>query len=201
MPRVASAKKKIQSIEPALEPMDAPNDKIIIADVLSSTVNRTAATKRFNKIYGKTKKDKTLAKDTESGVYDHAIAYTISNQLDPSIVPNVYESFVMDLELNLNPKSRLENTYLLSAVKSGMIDAKALAGMSPRDLHPSIWKPLVDRMELRRKKQNNVATTDQYPCKRCGAREAIVSQLQTRSADEPMTTFVTCVKCKATIKF
>ncbi|GKC65537.1 transcription elongation factor TFIIS, partial [Tanacetum coccineum] len=37
------------------------------------------------------------------------------------------------------------------------------------------------------------ATTDEFICGRCGKRKCTYYQLQTRSADEPMTTFVTCV--------
>lgn len=45
------------------------------------------------------------------------------------------------------------------------------------------------------------ATTDQFKCGRCGKRKCIYSQMQTRSADEPMTTFVTCVICQKHWKF
>ena len=39
------------------------------------------------------------------------------------------------------------------------------------------------------------AATDIYKCGRCKKRECTFYQLQTRSADEPMTTFVTCLNC------
>lgn len=45
------------------------------------------------------------------------------------------------------------------------------------------------------------ATTDQFKCGRCGQRKCTYYQLQTRSADEPMTTFVTCVNCNNHWKF
>ncbi|KAH9619246.1 hypothetical protein KSS87_021476 [Heliosperma pusillum] len=45
------------------------------------------------------------------------------------------------------------------------------------------------------------ATTDQFRCARCGQRKCTYYQLQTRSADEPMTTFVTCVNCNNHWKF
>ncbi|KAJ0772035.1 putative transcription regulator IWS1 family [Helianthus annuus] len=45
------------------------------------------------------------------------------------------------------------------------------------------------------------ATTDQFKCGRCGKRKCTYYQLQTRSADEPMTTFVTCVNCDNHWKF
>ncbi|XP_057971064.1 transcription elongation factor TFIIS-like [Malania oleifera] len=45
------------------------------------------------------------------------------------------------------------------------------------------------------------ASTDQFKCGRCGQRKCTYYQLQTRSADEPMTTFVTCVNCNNHWKF
>lgn len=45
------------------------------------------------------------------------------------------------------------------------------------------------------------ASTDQFKCGRCGKKETTYYQLQTRSADEPMTTFVTCVNCNNHWKF
>ena len=37
--------------------------------------------------------------------------------------------------------------------------------------------------------------TDMFVCRRCKSNKCSYYQLQTRSADEPMTTFVTCVSC------
>jgi len=34
-----------------------------------------------------------------------------------------------------------------------------------------------------------------FKCKKCGSTAIMVTQLQTRSADEPMTTFFNCTKC------
>ncbi|OMO66748.1 Zinc finger, TFIIS-type [Corchorus capsularis] len=45
------------------------------------------------------------------------------------------------------------------------------------------------------------ATTDQFKCGRCGSRKTTYNQIQTRSADEPMTTYVTCTNCKNCWKF
>ncbi|XVF29731.1 hypothetical protein REPUB_Repub15cG0147200 [Reevesia pubescens] len=45
------------------------------------------------------------------------------------------------------------------------------------------------------------ATTDQFKCGRCGQRKTTYYQMQTRSADEPMTTYVTCVNCSNRWKF
>ncbi|KAL6123462.1 hypothetical protein ACLB2K_075984 [Fragaria x ananassa] len=45
------------------------------------------------------------------------------------------------------------------------------------------------------------ASTDQFKCGRCGKRKTTYYQMQTRSADEPMTTYVTCVVCNNRWKF
>jgi len=37
--------------------------------------------------------------------------------------------------------------------------------------------------------------TEDYKCGKCGNTRCSYFQMQTRGADEPMTTFVTCIKC------
>lgn len=49
--------------------------------------------------------------------------------------------------------------------------------------------------------QARLASTDQFKCGKCGQRKCTYYQMQTRSADEPMTTFVTCVNCNNRWKF
>ncbi|MES1918547.1 Transcription elongation factor A protein 1 [Bonamia ostreae] len=43
--------------------------------------------------------------------------------------------------------------------------------------------------------QSTASTTSMFQCAKCKERKASYYQLQTRSADEPMTTFVTCINC------
>lgn len=40
-----------------------------------------------------------------------------------------------------------------------------------------------------------------FKCKKCGSKKTTYYQLQTRSADEPMTTYVTCTNCDNHWKF
>jgi transcription elongation factor S-II len=37
--------------------------------------------------------------------------------------------------------------------------------------------------------------TDMFKCRRCGSRSCNYYEMQTRSADEPMTQFITCLDC------
>ncbi|KAJ8537182.1 hypothetical protein K7X08_035583 [Anisodus acutangulus] len=45
------------------------------------------------------------------------------------------------------------------------------------------------------------ASTDKFKCGRCGKNQTTYYQMQTRSADEPMTTYVTCIVCDNRWKF
>jgi DNA-directed RNA polymerase subunit M/transcription elongation factor TFIIS len=70
--------------------------------------------------------------------------------------------------------------------------------MEPQYLFPEHWKPLLDEKTKRDRtlyEINKEMATDIYTCGRCKKKECTYYQLQTRSADEPMTTFVTCLNC------
>ena len=57
------------------------------------------------------------------------------------------------------------------------------------------------REKIRDFKKNNVATISVYKYCKCNERKCKVTQMQTRSIDEPMTTFVSCLVCGNTWKF
>jgi folate-dependent phosphoribosylglycinamide formyltransferase PurN len=70
--------------------------------------------------------------------------------------------------------------------------------MNSYDLYPSKWKESFELQQLREKSQlegNKSMATDQFLCTRCWKRECTYYEMQTRSADEPMTIFITCVNC------
>lgn len=49
-------------------------------------------------------------------------------------------------------------------------------------------------------KELKLAATCEKRCPGCGFEEAMFIEMQTRSADEPMTVFYQCVKCRNTWK-
>ena len=46
------------------------------------------------------------------------------------------------------------------------------------------------------KKENIQVSEGLYKCRKCGSKKTIQKELQTRSADEPMTIFIICLECK-----
>ena len=78
------------------------------------------------------------------------------------------------------------------------MSSRDLAFMTHQEMNPKIWKELVDAKIKRDKNLTEVdmsAATDEFKCYKCHKRQCTYYQLQTRSADEPMTTFITCLNC------
>ena len=97
-----------------------------------------------------------------------------------------------------NLRSYVNNTRLLARLKDGEFTYDELAMKNYYELFPETWKELSDRQimrETRLLEGNKGMATDQFKCHGCGKRECTYYELQTRSADEPMTIFITCVNC------
>ena len=70
--------------------------------------------------------------------------------------------------------------------------------MTSYDVFPEKWFALKDKLIQREQKileGNKSRATDQFKCRRCNKRECTYYELQTRSSDEPMTIFITCLNC------
>lgn len=78
------------------------------------------------------------------------------------------------------------------------ISTRDIGKCTHQDLVPERWEGMI---LLKKEKDENryapkiEANTDNYTCRKCKSKECSYYQLQTRSADEPMTTFVTCISC------
>ncbi len=75
-----------------------------------------------------------------------------------------------------------------------------LVTATPQQLCPELWTSVAMPTHLQTEitstqYQEDAATTNQYKCGRCQGRKTTFYQQQTRSADEPMTTFIRCTKC------
>ena len=70
--------------------------------------------------------------------------------------------------------------------------------MTHQELCPTKWNDLIEAKSKRDKNKFEVnleASTDTFTCRKCKSNKCTYYQMQTRSADEPMTTFVTCLEC------
>jgi DNA-directed RNA polymerase subunit M/transcription elongation factor TFIIS len=99
---------------------------------------------------------------------------------------------------NIHPKSPVNNPRLLIRVREGEFPLAAIPALSSYEMFPENWFSLKDKLLQREQKileGNKSRATDQFKCRRCHKRECTYYELQTRSADEPMTIFITCLNC------
>ena len=110
----------------------------------------------------------------------------------------VYKAVVRRIIGNLDPASYVGNAHLHTQLMSGDLTLDTLRSMSTPDMNPGLYKELYDRQLLREQAQlegNKAMTTEMFKCSRCKKNQCTYYQLQTRSADEPMTTFISCLNC------
>ncbi len=99
----------------------------------------------------------------------------------------------------------LDNKSLLEKIQKREIKVHEVAFMTHQEMIPEKWNELIRLKEERDSQKYEPtleAATDNFTCYRClsnkkEATKCTYYQLQTRSADEPMTTFVTCLNCAA----
>lgn len=92
----------------------------------------------------------------------------------------------------------LKIKHIQDDIRSKKLRPHKLPFMTHQEIHPEKWSALLKQKTMREQnmfRSNILASTDSYTCHRCKKRECTYYQMQTRSADEPMTIFVSCISC------
>jgi len=132
----------------------------------------------------------------EKGIYNYAVKEASTKKVvkkwdNPHFV-QIYIDRVRSIYFNLN------NETLLQQLADGTIKPHVVAFMTHQELRPEKWEKLIQEKIQRDKykyETNIEAATDTFKCRKCQSNKCTYYQMQTRSADEPMTTFVTCIDC------
>lgn len=154
--------------------------------------------------------DSTLADEFEDCllhfISDKALEDSVDIDWGNKIFWNKYRNHAVHLYENLEgEKSYVQNNMgWLDKLKNREITPKQFVELSPADLCPARWKKHIeDTLESDKKLYSHKkATAAIMYCSRCKKKaNCDYYLLQTRSADEPMTTFVTCLECDHHWKF
>jgi len=92
----------------------------------------------------------------------------------------------------------LKNDIIVEKLKQNVIKPHEVSFLTHVELLPEKWKQEIQDKKLRLENKffpKIEASTDNFTCGKCKSKACTYYQLQTRSADEPMTTFVTCTQC------
>jgi DNA-directed RNA polymerase subunit M/transcription elongation factor TFIIS len=93
---------------------------------------------------------------------------------------------------------------ILQQINDETVKPHIVAFMTHQEFCPDKWSKLIDAKIKRDKNKFETkiaASTDMFTCRKCKGNECTYYQMQTRSADEPMTTFVNCLICNNKFKF
>lgn len=166
--------------------------------VTDPTQFRENIRKRLNKIIRK----KQITENLEKGIYNYAIQTAkdkkVVRKWENKYFVILYVDKFKSIYNNLNKKSNVGNKNLLTRLKKLEFQPHELAFMRHHQMFPEKWKVLVDakiERDNNATKIDDAIATDEFKCWKCGNRKCTYYQMQTRSADEPMTTFVCCLSC------
>lgn len=139
-----------------------------------------------------------LEKGIFEAAYNKAVKNYIARSWKSEIFIEIYRQIVRSVLSNTHPQSPVKNPRLLSRVLDGEFKLYEIPAMTAFEMYPEKWFELKDKLLQREQKileGNKSRATDQFKCRRCGKRECTYYELQTRSADEPMTCFISCLNC------
>ena len=85
-------------------------------------------------------------------------------------------------------------------INNGELDPIKLPSMTPHEMHPDRWQALFDKKAAKERANLDLENVENlasglYTCSKCKSDKTVFYSLQTRSADEPMTQYITCLNC------
>lgn len=153
---------------------------------------RVNITQKINNII----QDIKISRNIERGVFNFALKESTTKKLlkkweNPFFV-NIYLDRMKTIYTNI------QHEPLKKLIQLGNIKTSELAFMTHQEMRPDKWDKMIEEKNKRDKcKYETVieAATDTFKCRKCKSNKCTYYQMQTRSADEPMTTFVSCLDC------
>tara|TARA_B100000401_G_C52782670_1_gene709091 strand:+ start:444 stop:953 length:510 start_codon:yes stop_codon:yes gene_type:complete len=141
-------------------------------------------------------KNEKISINVEKSVFnsslDQAKTQKVIKKWDNKYFVDIYVLILKKVFINL------KNEDTLNRLRSKKIRSSDFGGMTHIEMCPEIWEDLIEKKKKRDENKFNgniTATTDNFTCYKCKSQKCSYYQLQTRSADEPMTTYVDCLNC------
>ncbi|KAF8940730.1 transcription elongation factor [Dissophora ornata] len=185
-------------------PTDAPKDRTMRSDgIRIKTTGNDVRDKCIEMLYqalgtsSNAESERLLKKSTK-------IEETVFKKLSPDGAPSqAYRAKIRSFFMNLRDKS---NPKLREAVVDGDVAVEDFCEYATQDMASAEAKARDREIQLEnmfkaKGAEEQQAETDMFKCGKCKGRKTRYYQMQTRSADEPMTTFVTCINCGNRWKF
>jgi DNA-directed RNA polymerase subunit M/transcription elongation factor TFIIS len=135
------------------------------------------------------------ATNLEKAIFNYAIQEATKKKIikkwENPFFAQIYTDRLRTIHRNLNKE-------IIAAIQSGELTPQQFAFMTHQEMNPEHWAELIQQKVKRDASKFNTnieASTDMYTCKKCRSKRCTYYEMQTRSADEPATIFVTCLDC------
>ena len=141
-----------------------------------------------------------IANDIEKGIYDFTIEKCGGEYNNLRQFKRIYMNKIISIYLNLNPTSHIGNKNLITRLFGKDIEYNKLAFMTPEEIYPEHWQEIIDKQKnidkyIYTRKYVPISSTEH--CRKCNVPNTVTYySLQTRSLDEPSTTFFICTNPK-----
>lgn len=148
---------------------------------------------------------KVIALNIERGIFNRIIQMSEQQNQKTwnSLFECKYKGLATMIYLNLKPDSYLENHNYMRRLLRKEFNEFEMVRLEPDERFPEKWCELVGRYANESKKvyKEEEPSDGMFKCGKCKTYKTTYYQMQTRSADEPMTTFVSCFNCKNRWRF
>ena len=162
---------------------------------------RANVCQKLGDFFHKTENKEKHATNLEKGIYNWTLKEATNKKVvkkwDNPFFVQIYIDHLRSIYINL------KNEKLIEMVNDGNIKSHEIAFMTHQEMAPDRWEELIKEKSIRDKnkfEQNIEAMTDSFTCRKCKSKKCSYIQMQCRSADEPMTLFITCLDCGARMK-
>ena len=131
----------------------------------------------------------------EKGIFNYALKEAdqrkIVKKWDNKHFVQIYLDRLRSIYTNLSDS-------IIEQISNGTVKAHVIAFMTHQELNPDKWTKLIEakaKRDANKFETNIAAATDTFTCRKCKSNQCTYYQMQTRSADEPMTCYVNCLMC------
>lgn len=140
--------------------------------------------------------EESIILNMEKGAFNYAIQECTFRKLVKKWENPAFTQIYIDRLRTLF--NNLDMPVVVNGLRSGEILPQNIAFMTHQEFQPEKWNPLIEKKIKRdaSKCDKKVgASTDMFTCSRCKSKKCTYYEMQTRSADEPATIFITCLNC------
>ncbi len=160
---------------------------------------RTYVTEQFATLLNKKAGD-AMPFNMEKSIFNWTVRETRNKGEIPAwenkVFKERYKNRFLAIKYNLQ-NSELANRILLKEVRTTTIATMNATALDPNGIASKAFR---ERQEMHARKFREARKDENFvgafKCNKCKSMKTTYYQMQTRSADEPMTTFVTCLNCE-----